>query len=385
MKVKCRPDDFRVEEVVRLRLKPRGAYSVYRLEKRGWNTLDVIRHLETRHGLRRLSRAGLKDRHSHSTQFLSLPGRGPREIREANYTLRLAGMADAPVTREVLVGNRFRIILRALTDGEREAVRTALPSLRRFGVPNYYDEQRLGSARHGQGFIARKLIDGHFNGALRLHLATPSAADDSRTRRQKAALAANWGDWSRCLDYCPAEARPALEHLRSHPKDFERAVTLLPRALLELFVNAYQAWLWNETMVALLKELDVPVRMFPYSFGNLAFYNSLSPAAHTYLRRLTIPAAGPKAIFTSERVARVTAEVLAREQLELARLKLRLRLKGLFFKPYPRLAMLQPRRLSLGEAEPDELYPGRSRLTLSFFLPAGSYATVVVKRLSIGA
>ncbi|MEO0077862.1 MAG: tRNA pseudouridine(13) synthase TruD, partial [candidate division WOR-3 bacterium] len=232
MKVKCQPDDFQVVEIVRLRLKPRGAYTIYRLEKRGWNTLDVVSHLETRHGLRRLSRAGLKDRHSRSVQFLSIPGRGPREVRESNYTLRFAGMADEPVSRDVLLGNRFRITLRDLSTDELGRIQAALPSLRRYGVPNYYDEQRLGSARHGQGFIARRLIDGHFNGALRLYLATPSDADDSRTRRQKAALAAVWGDWPRCLNYCSAEARPALEHLRAHPKQFEKAVALLPRSLL---------------------------------------------------------------------------------------------------------------------------------------------------------
>lgn len=385
MKVKCRPEDFRVEEVVRLRLKARGAYSIYRLEKRGWNTLDVVRHLETRHGLRRLSRAGLKDRYSHSIQFLSLPGRGPREIRERNYSLRFAGMADEPVSRDVLLGNRFRIVMRALDEAELKTASSALPSLRRYGVPNYYDEQRLGSARHGQGFIARKLIDGHFNGALRLQLATPSSADDSRTRRQKSALAAAWGDWSRCLEYCPAEARPALEHLKSHPRQFERAVALLPRALLELFVNAYQAWLWNETMVELFEELGVPTQALPYSLGRLAFYGSLSPANHSFLRRLIVPVPGPKAVFTSDRVARVAARVLAREGLNLSRLRLRLRVRGLFFKPYPRRALLEPRQLAVSEPEPDEIYPGRSRLTLSFFLPAGSFATIVVKRLSLAA
>ncbi|MBM3315960.1 tRNA pseudouridine(13) synthase TruD, partial [candidate division WOR-3 bacterium] len=175
MKLKCRPEDFRVEEVLSLRLGRRGPFSVYRLEKRGWNTLDAIRHLEQAHGLRRLSRAGIKDRYSESVQFLSLSGRGPRLVKEKNYSLRLCGMADEPVSRRVLLGNRFRITLRAVTLPEVEAVMRSVPEVREFGLPNYYDEQRLGSARHGQGFIARRLIDGHYNGALKLYLATPSS------------------------------------------------------------------------------------------------------------------------------------------------------------------------------------------------------------------
>ncbi|MEO0077861.1 MAG: tRNA pseudouridine(13) synthase TruD, partial [candidate division WOR-3 bacterium] len=149
------------------------------------------------------------------------------------------------------------------------------------------------------------------------------------------------------------------------------------------FVNAYQALLWNETMVTLLNELKVSVRTLRYSHGELAFYDSLIPADHAFLRRLIIPAAAPKAVFSSERVARASAKVLAREGLDLNRLKLRLRIKGLFFKPYLRQALLEPRRLVVTEPEPDEFYPGRVRLGLSFFLPAGSYATIVIKRLSM--
>ena len=109
MKLKVRPEDFRVEEKLGLKLKRAGAFSVYRLEKRLWNTLDVIRHLEQRHGMRRIGRAGLKDRYALSTQFLSIPGSGPQSIVEKNYSLRFVGRADQPVSRDALLGNRFTI------------------------------------------------------------------------------------------------------------------------------------------------------------------------------------------------------------------------------------------------------------------------------------
>jgi tRNA pseudouridine13 synthase len=381
VKLKCRPEDFRVEEVTGLRLKPRGAFSVYRLEKRYWNTLDAIRHLERVHGLRRLSRAGLKDRYSESGQYLSMPGRGPRLVRETNYTLRFRGMSDVPVSRHVLLGNRFRITLRALDPGETRAVAASLPEVRRFGLPNYYDEQRLGSSRHGQGFIARKLIDGHYNGALKLHLATPSPADDTRTRRGKEAMLAAWGDWPHCLTYAPLDARPVLQYLSRHPKDFEGAVTRLPLDLLEMFVNAYQSWLWNETLVRVLSGAGLSLERIRYTHGEFAFYRALSPADDRYLTRLVIPAPGPRAVYSSDRVAAASGAVLGAEGLTLTGLKLRFRIKGLFFKPYGRPAIVRPRGLTVTRALADELYPGCLKLTLSFFLPPGSYATLVTKRL----
>jgi len=383
MKLKVRPEDFRVEERLNLRLKRAGAYSVYRLEKRFWNTLDVIRHLEQHHGLRHIARAGLKDRYSLSTQYLSIPGKGPHAIAEKNYSLRLAGMADEPVRREILLGNSFQVMLRALTADEARAILSTLPQVDRFGFPNYYDEQRLGSARHGRGFIARKLIDGHFNGALKLWLASPSAADDSHLRQTKAALERNWGDWPRCLELVPSEARPAIERLCRRPKDFKGAVYLIPRTLLEIFIGAYQAWFWNEIMAAVLADLKVRLRPLEYSLGTLAFYDELTPPQGKYLHKLVIPAPGPDAEYASERVARITNEVLAREGLGLRDLEPKFRIRGVFFKAYERNALVRPERLKASVPEPDELYPGRRKVLLSFFLPAGSFATILVKRLSL--
>jgi len=383
MKLKVRPEDFRVEEKLGLKLKRAGAFSVYRLEKRLWNTLDVIRHLEQRHGMRRIGRAGLKDRYALSTQFLSIPGSGPQSIVEKNYSLRFVGRADQPVSRDALLGNRFTIAVRAMTADEVSAAINTLPRLKRFGFPNYYDEQRMGSARHGQGFIARRLIDGHFNGALKLYLATPSAADDAKTRRAKTLIEQNWGDWRRCLELVSPETWPLMKWLVYHPRDFVGAVKLIPRDLLDLFVNAYQAWLWNETMVGVLEESGIPVRFVDYALGRFAFYEELNPAQSRYLGKLVIPALAPDTVFSSDRVARVAHDVLKREGLELAQLKIKVRIHGVYFKGYERRAVAVPHGLQWSEPQPDDLYPGRQKLQLTFFLPAGSFATILVKSLLI--
>ncbi|MCR4423064.1 MAG: tRNA pseudouridine(13) synthase TruD [candidate division WOR-3 bacterium] len=381
MKIKCQPDEFRVEELLRLKLKPRGAYSVYRLEKRNWNTLDVIRQLQLKYRFPAVARAGLKDRHSYSIQYLSIPGKGPKRVTSDNYSLTLVGMADEPVSRDLLVGNRFDIVIRCLDEAELNRLQEALPLVRQFGFVNYYDEQRFGSARHKQGFIAQKLILGHYNGALKLYLATPSGADDSNTKRQKRAILANWGNWQKCWEVANSENKPIFKYLIEHPKDFAGAVRKIPRTMLELFINAYQGWLWNEITKALIEEMGL-ARLFAfYGFGKLLFYEKLSHSEMRYLGRLVIPAPGPRAEFKSERVARVFQEVLRREGLEMERMKLKVRLRGLFFKPYERLVVVRAEHLAAAEPEPDELYPGKSKVRVSFVLPAGAYATILLKRL----
>lgn len=384
MKLKCRPEDFRVQE--RLKVKPgrRGRHSLYRLEKRNWNTLDVIRELEHRHGLNRVARLGLKDRYSLSVQYLSAPGRGPDQVIEKDWRVVRVGMLDRPLGREMLAGNRFAIVLRAMTETEVETVRAAFPGVARFGVANYYDEQRFGSARAGAGFVAERLIAGHWNGALRLWLATPTEHDDSRERKRRRHFEECWGDWPRCLRAATPESRPALEHLSRHPNDPRGAVRLIPRPLLELFLNAWQSWAWNEVLARVVARACPRVVEERHPFGVLRFWEQPTPAALRYLEKLVIPAPAPDARSKSDRVMREMTEVLAGRGLELAGLRLKLRLGGLYFKSWDRAAMVVPRNAELSGPEPDELYPGRSRLTLGFFLPPGSYATIVVKRLMLG-
>jgi len=46
-----------------------------------------------------------------------------------------------------------------------------------------------------------------------------------------------------------------------------------------------------------------------------------------------------------------------------------------------RALLLFPQDIALSADKPDELFPGQRRLTLSFVLPRGSYATLLVKAL----
>ena len=45
--------------------------------------------------------------------------------------------------------------------------------------------------------------------------------------------------------------------------------------------------------------------------------------------------------------------------------------------------LLTHTRINFLACEPDEFFPGRSVLTVSFFLPMGAYATMAMKQLAI--
>ena len=70
MKLKQKPDDFRVEEFPSMQPGTDGTFAFYRLEKRGWTTPDALAAVRHRWkiDLRRMSFGGLKDRHAHTIQ-----------------------------------------------------------------------------------------------------------------------------------------------------------------------------------------------------------------------------------------------------------------------------------------------------------------------------
>jgi len=381
VKIKVRVNDFYVEERINLAPQKKGKFALYRLEKRFWNTLDLLRYLQRRYKFQRFQRLGLKDRYSHSIQYLANPLVFKEPITEKNFSLQFLGFIDKPLRNENLLGNSFKITLRDLPKAEGERLIRNFAEIKKDGFPNFYDEQRMGQARHKEGFLVKSLIFKHYEDALKLYLATPSPYDESRVRKFKRFLKENWGKWEEGLSLSPQEYKPVLKHLSERKRDFKGAVKKIPRDLLELFINAYQAYIWNETLNLFLKNLGLDLYPLPYRFGELLFYRHLPEKSRAYLLNCSIPSPAPKSQFPPE-VRLIMEDVLKREDLTIDKLKLRLKLRGIYFKPFERKAICLPSEMAISELKEDELYSNKFKLEVSFFLPPGSYATVLIKRLT---
>ncbi|MEO0075185.1 MAG: tRNA pseudouridine(13) synthase TruD [candidate division WOR-3 bacterium] len=384
MKIKVKPQDFIVEEICDYQLTNRGEYAIYQLNKESWDTFDLLDYLSRKYHLKNIGRAGIKDRYSHSIQYLSIKHGPKRDIQEKNFTLSYLGQSQAPITLNNLLGNKFTITIRDLAKPEIEYLKVNLEQVKKYGIINYYDEQRMGSARAHKGFIAEKLVKKHYNGALKLYLATPSKYDDSKMRKLKKHILNNWGNWQKCLltDFDYSQLRYPLLYLNNHPKNFKGAIKTIRKDLLEMFINAYQAYLWNETVKELVKSRKIDYFKVNYGFGELYFYEEIDQTDYDYLSSLDIQAPSYKAKFTDHKIKELMDAVLQRDNLSLSKLKLDLRIKGLFFKPYARKVLMHIQDLKLLTIDQDDLYPNQYKFTLSFILDKGSYATILLKRIS---
>jgi tRNA pseudouridine13 synthase len=381
MKLKVRPEDFVVEELTSIPLKHHGPYTLVKLTKRYWNTLDAINYIARELSVprRNLARAGLKDRYSLSTQYLTIKGQWHQTFKTENLSMIPVGHTQRPMSPFFLHGNRFMIILRDCTAQEVSCIEHNAPHVRMHGIVNYFDEQRFGSARHKKGFFARELARSHLQGALKLLLCYPYKEDGKQERQFKRYCHEHWGQWRDCFRIAPARYRKLISALIEKPRGYKDAIKTIDRELLNLYLLAYQSHLFNEVIREYIETLtDDPVRI-PYNLGTFAFFRDRPPEQCTPDRM--IPLLNEKSRYSGH-LGSIIQSVLDREGITPKDFTLRkMRFRGVRFKPSQRPIMVVPRALTITDPDTDELYPRRKKISIRFDLPAGSYATLVLKRL----
>jgi tRNA pseudouridine13 synthase len=407
MAIKRQVEDFIVEETLDAgyldAIDPeRGPFALYRVEKVGLTThemLDALArnlHVPTRE----LAAAGLKDKQAVTTQHLTLRTDAlhrpsPREIHSRSVSAQLVGFVDQAITSAAIDSNRFTIVIRTLTRRAIDDLHAAATRLMpepadvqqgraRLRVTNYYGNQRFGSARAGQGFLAPHLIRGEFEQALRLAIGLPHRKDLLRVKNFKQAVAENWGDWKAALRRLPRlPERAAIEHLARRPTDYRGAFAALPYFFQQLTIEAYQSLLWNGIATHLLIDrLGESGRLWVVDdkFGQIVFPEA--QAMPDDLVDLELPVLGRRTELVPP-WKDAAERVLAEEGLaDVSALKI----PGLdkpWFGEVQRKLFMHAERFRVDEPEPDDeqTKARRFKVKTTFTLPRGGYATIVLRAL----
>ena len=209
-KIKQRPEDFIVEEIIELDSKP-GPYFYIKLTKKQWNTLDVVKILQERLHLKRsqIGYAGLKDKQGITTQYFSLF----RVKKEKIYSLKIKDITietlhygSKPIVLGALKANKFKIKL------NEKPIKISF-------IENYFGKQRFSKNNIE---IGRALINHDFKKAITL--------------------------------INNHESNSPINELRK-----------IDKHLLLLYISAYQSYLWNLVVSDYLKKQD------SISYNNLTF------------------------------------------------------------------------------------------------------------------
>jgi len=316
------PEDFRVEEIPAYLPSGDGEHLYLLIEKRRLTTPQAVERLCSFLGAspREAGYAGLKDREAVTRQWVSIAGARSGGIEGfAQEGLRVLDVSrhGNKLRTGHLRGNRFTIVLHDVVDDALERARAAVDRIEAAGLPNYYGPQRFG----------------------------------------------------RRLD----NAEVGLAALRGEgklPRDRQRKRLIISAAQSQIFNEVVAARLEDDALSSLLGG-EVLQRM---DSGGMFVSEDQAEDQRRFDARevvITAPICGPRMIrpkegSPAEALEQRVFSQLAVDPLAFARF-------GRLARGGRRAALVWPKELALA-------MEGRS-LTLSFSLPAGSYATVLLREI----
>jgi tRNA pseudouridine13 synthase len=150
-KIREGAEDFQVDEIPAYAPEGRGDHLFVHFQKTDLSTPDAVHRIAEALGVAadQAGFAGLKDKRAVTSQWASFFGASPEQAA----SLALPGIEVLTAARHPhklrtghLRANRFRLRIRGTQANADVIARTVLDQLVREGSPNYYGEQRFGSA-----------------------------------------------------------------------------------------------------------------------------------------------------------------------------------------------------------------------------------------------
>jgi len=333
-KLKQLPEDFVVIELPVVKAEPRGNYLYFWMKKKEKNTLDAVKELAKMLWIKEkdIGFAGSKDKHAVTEQLISLTGITKEMVENLNIKqvlLQFYGYGKTPISLGDLQGNEFELIVRNLTTEKIEEITL---------VENYFDEQRF--SEHNVK-IGRYLLKKEFGKAV-------SLVDDLKVRM----------------------------HLEQKPTDHVGALKVLPIRLLRMYVNAYQSYLWNKTVAAYLEQKGKVLKTEKYSEGELVF---VSDAERFTKVSIPLIGFGHEDVEDAE-IQEIIDQIMDEENLSYTDFIIK-QIPELTLEGELRKVIVPVHDLEIGKKMIDELHKGKKKVKVSFTLPKGSYATMVIKRI----
>jgi len=356
-RIKQRIEDFQVEEIPKTKENTENDATIFWMKKFNWDTNKALGfiakslHVSTK----RLGVAGTKDKRAVTRQRVSvwnIPKERLQKIKLKDIELYDFSSGDR-LNLGDLEGNKFVITIRDINLKREELeplLKEKITKLKK-GIPNYFGPQRFGDVRPITHLVGMEMLKGNFKEAVKIYTARvfPKEPDDAKEARNF--LEKNWNKqgFLKSIKKFPKRLnyeRTMIDYLYNYPRDYAGALRRLPKRLRKMFLNAVQAYVWNEVA----KKEDLKKEKM-----SLVSYDSknLDPETRKLLKKIDI-----------------------RPNMFLMRSMPELKCSG-----GERKLLLKPKNLKIIEISKDEFNEGKLKATISFTLPSGSYATVILKEI----
>lgn len=316
--------------------------------------LNVPRHF--------IGYAGLKDSNAVTKQRISVFNPTldpPSEVDLGNIQLTQLCQKRYEVRLGDLGGNFFEVILTPtlrdndLSDDLVSELQGRAGLVQKQGFPNFFGLQRFGGQRPLTHIMGRLLLQKRWEDAVKVYLTTSSLAEPTHLQEARRELALTW-DLPQFLRSIPSRfryERGMSQVLVKNQTNYWKALNTIPKRILRLFVGGFQSFIFNRTLSNVLLTSDDPNTIH----GSLPL-----PGYHSNL--------GEEPLLVQESILTVLAE----SGVELADFSNR---------EMPWLRVQGGRRNVVVHAFNLDLAVAGESVRLSFGLPKGSYATMLVREL----
>jgi tRNA pseudouridine13 synthase len=242
--------DFQVQELISLKeivqARTPGLVPVYKVTKAGIDTPHVAREIAALIKSE-VNFAGLKDKEATVVQYMSARSTrasAPPELRGDRFEAQLVGFSR-PVTRGMLTGNRFRILVEASIDLGADIER-CFDACKRKQVANFFGYQRFGLRGGANRKVGKAIVARDFAGAARLVLSEPRKGEDEQANEaRRLCREEKYRDGAMLFSARQDIERRVAFHLSQKPGDHVGALRTIPIPIRRLLVNSYQAYLFN--------------------------------------------------------------------------------------------------------------------------------------------
>ncbi len=158
------PATFSVEELPLYEFSRSGEHLILKVRKKNLTTWEMLDVISSFLGVKKrdIGYAGLKDKHAITTQYISLPKKYEDRLKGFNHTqikILETTYHNNKIRVGHLKGNRFWMRFKRVKNTQRVKLDTLIKWIKLNGMPNYFGMQRFGNS--GLNYLEGKdIVDG---------------------------------------------------------------------------------------------------------------------------------------------------------------------------------------------------------------------------------
>lgn len=240
-------------------------YLLCKLIKRNWDTFAILKQITKQLGVdaEQIQIAGIKDAKAVTAQHITIEGVSEEDINRISVKdveIKALGYVHSALSPYYSHGNNFRITISNIELNHETVEKNLAETTRQLqiagGVPNFFGHQRFGTTRPITHLVGKAIVLGDFEEAIMMFLSKAFPDEHPESRQVRMHLAATH-NFKSALDEFPKQLRyerSMLNHIVHEPNDFVGAFRTLPLRLRQLFVQAYQSYLFNKVLSRRLAE-----------------------------------------------------------------------------------------------------------------------------------